>query len=455
MKAPALIPLFLLFATLATRAENQVWSDSKRSGAYGNFSGTWSETGETWADSKGSDLVAFKGDSTAFFGGNGQIPASPEGEFTVTLDGAQSAGGIRQVSLGAGNYTLSEGSINITSPNGVRVDQGTFTINSTLLCDRDLIIYLSATKPDAVLVLGGDNHELKNGSVCLNGNPGVVRLTSATALGRGSGSLELLSNPKNDSADTLDINGLTVKQGRTLLNRVPGEGTAALVNNHPVEPATFQDNIRLRVDTLLAFGGTGAGLTLTGLIDGDGVLYTTGPSSVTLTNFNTYSGGTVIGEGSTLVLDGRSESATGTGPITVRGRGTLAGTGVKVAVAGPVVTAAPESTISPAGKGAGKLILNGGLDLEKGGTIAFDLGNNTTTTDALVIGDGAEFKGAVGPGPVTFAFTRKAALAGSYVLIDFTGAKPVGLDVAAFKAAGVPGKFRLSGNKLEFSPSSH
>jgi hypothetical protein len=465
------IPLLGVLAGLAApsiMAAPQVWSDSKKAGAFSNFSGTWDETSENWtvpparsgdrATANGS-LTNWQADSVAWFGGNGAIAATPDGSFTVTVSGAHSAAGIRQVRDGTGEFTLEGGTLSITGPNGIRVERGTLTVNSSVAAASTLILYLMAADEGSTLVLGGENMDIKSGSVCLNGSPGIVRLTNASALGRGKGSLELRSNPKNSAADTLDLNGLTVTQGRTLDNPQVGEGTARLVNDHATEEATFTDGIHLRSTTLLAFGGTGAGLVLSGTIAGDGTLITTGTTTVTLTKTNIYTGGTTISEGSTLLAAGSSSAPTGKGEVTIEAGGTLASEEGKVAVIGPVTTVAGTSGLAPGATSAakvgaaGQLNLEGGLNLAEGGTIFFDLGATVATSDLIKIASGTTFTGAKAPGGITFKFTKAGALARSYVLIDFTGATTSGIQPAMFKAEGVSGNFQLNGSKLEFYPT--
>lgn len=443
-------------------AANQVWSSSAGKGDLTNFSGDWDLSTANWSDT-GADtgrLGVWQSENIAFFGGDGSSAADPDGEFTVTLDDTQVVSGVRQIKGGSGNFTLTGGALNVIKPNGIRADRGVFTINSPIMVEKTLILYLFAIEEDAVLVLGGDNVDIKSGSVTIAGNPGTVRLTNANALGQGHGSLELLSDLKSDTAATLDINGLSVKQGRTLVNTQAGAGMPRLVNENATQSAEFQDGIQVRENIPLGFGGSGAGLELSGAINGTGVLATVGTGAVTLSFNNSYSGGTLVASGSTLYLEAAA-SATGTGAVTIQDGGALETKAGKVEIPGKLIAAGPGSGIAPGAKepkgrghAAGKLILKGGLDLAEGGTFFFDLGNNSSVTDQIVLA-GGEFTAPTQAGTVTFEFNRVNTLGGSYTLIDFGDAPVTGLNLAAFKANGVPGVFRLNGSKLEFSPSAH
>lgn len=466
---PPLLSALAVLAASSVFAGPQVWNNSTKPGSFSNFSGTWDTSSENWSaplprptdrPASTGTLFPWQSDSLAWFGGNGAIAASPNGNFTVTVDGAVSTAGLRQIRDGSGEYTLTDGTISITGPNGIRVERGTLTVNSSVACDRNLILYLMAAGEGSTLVLGGDNLEIKSGSVCLNGNPGIVKLTNAGALGSGNGkgSLELRSSTKNSAADTLDLNGLTIKQSRTLDNPQVGEGTARLINDNASAEATFVDKIHLRSNTLLAFGGNGAGLTLSGVIGGEGTLTTTGTTTVTVTNTNTYIGGTTIGEGSTLLAASSTNSPTGNGEVSVNPSGTLASETGNVVILGLVTTGDPTSGLAPGATPSsktgvgGQLTLNGGLNAANGATIYFDLAA-ASATDLIKIPAGATFTGPKAPGAITFRFNKSGQLGRSYVLIDFTGATANDIQPALFKAEGVAGTFVVNGTKLEFQPA--
>jgi autotransporter-associated beta strand protein len=302
----------------------QVWNTSTTANTVQNSSGVWDSTSLSWSAAPSSGtLAAWADGNLAWFGGDNVAGHTlNSGDFTVTVDGAKSATSVRQIANGLGNYTLTGGTINISTASGLRVDQGVFTINSTITANAGLALYLNATAADSVLVLGGNNTGLSD-PIIVSSGLGVVKLTSATALGSGSGNnLRIQSNATNGTAGTLDINGLTISQGRALINDIAGTGTARLINSNTNSVATFANGIFLNANSL-AFGGDGAGLILSGFISGSGVLRTTGTSVVTVTRTNnTYSGGTVVDSG-TLLIDGNA----GTGAVSVGAAGTLGGSG--------------------------------------------------------------------------------------------------------------------------------
>nr|WP_319399821.1 autotransporter-associated beta strand repeat-containing protein [uncultured Carboxylicivirga sp.] len=106
----------------------------------------------------------------------------------------------------------------------------------------------------------------------------------------------------------------------------------------------------------------------------------TGAGSWTLTNSNTYSGGTTIEEG-TLIVANTTGSATGTNSIWVEANGSLAGAG---AITGQV-TVANEASLHPGPtSGLGTLTIYNNLILETGSTCYFKVNASTGTYDQIV-----------------------------------------------------------------------
>jgi len=88
-----------------------------------------------------------------------------------------------------------------------------------------------------------------------------------------------------------------------------------------VDITTAVDQAGVIVNTEGAYTFTGAGT-----ITGGGELYKTGGGSLTITNANTFTGGTIINQG-TLIAHNTSGSATGPGDLEIRNGGTLSGDG--------------------------------------------------------------------------------------------------------------------------------
>jgi len=143
------------------------------------------------------------------------------------------------------------------------------------------------------------------------GNGGLITIGKDSA--GGDGRIMLFGNSK------LDISFHHLSSGVTI-GSLQGEGTVFLGAN------------------TLAIGSNNLSTTFTGKIrnggsfgGNNGAFVKIGKGSLTLTNANTYGGGTTVSRG-TLLVTNRNGSATGVGPVQVIG-GTLGGNGI---IAGPV-----------------------------------------------------------------------------------------------------------------------
>jgi autotransporter-associated beta strand protein len=132
---------------------------------------------------------------------------------------------------------------------------------------------------------------------------------------------------------------------------------------------------------LSSMNTNGAGdQTFSGQLSGYGTFYrwnnTAAPGSggrTILTASNTYSGGTIVSDG-TLLVNNPTGSGTGTGTVTVHSQGVLGGTGT---IGGAVVVTNGGSI--GAGTSVGTLTLTNGLSLSAGGTNIWELAANSTS----------------------------------------------------------------------------
>jgi hypothetical protein len=144
----------------------------------------------------------------------------------------------------------------------------------------------------------------------------------------------------------LDINSVTFGTGAGIHSGMTINGTGTLT----VEATTANGNTLGNGITVNTGGGNNAintavvldndqtwtvtdptsTLTLGGQVSGAHMLSTAGSGVVALSNAtgNTYTGGTSVGGTSTLLISNSSNSATGTGSLTVNGGATLAGNGI-------------------------------------------------------------------------------------------------------------------------------
>ena len=129
-------------------------------------------------------------------------------------------------------------------------------------------------------------------------------------------------------------------------------------------------------------GGAGANTEFDGIIK-DGTVGTvsltkTGAGTLTLTNANTYSGGTIV-SGGTLLVNNSGGSATGSGTVTVAGGGTLGGNGI---ISG-AVTVNSGGTLTP-GNPLGTLTIANSLTLSSGSACIMAVSHNGHTNDQIV-----------------------------------------------------------------------
>lgn len=112
-----------------------------------------------------------------------------------------------------------------------------------------------------------------------------------------------------------------------------------------------------------------------------------GTGTWTLTNANSYSGGTEVKDG-TLMVNNISGSATGTGDVVVKETGRLAGKG---SVSGKV-TVETGATLAP-GDGLGNLSVGAGVHVQTGAVLEIDFDKNTGLNDRLTANGGLVMDG--------------------------------------------------------------
>ncbi|MDD4992395.1 MAG: autotransporter-associated beta strand repeat-containing protein [Paludibacter sp.] len=97
----------------------------------------------------------------------------------------------------------------------------------------------------------------------------------------------------------------------------------------------------------------------------------------TLTNANTYTGGTTI-NGGTILVNNTTGSGLGTGAVTVNAGGVLAGSGIITGA----VTVNDGGALSP-GSGLGAFTVNNDINIAAGATLSVDINKSNSTNDLL------------------------------------------------------------------------
>jgi fibronectin-binding autotransporter adhesin len=408
-----------------------VWDTSTASG-FQNGNGTWG-TDNFWT-TNGTTLQAWNSANIAWFGGNGTTAASPSGNFTITVNGLQTANGVRQVSLGAGNFTLTGGTLSL--PDGaLRVDQGTLTINSVLTNTGGSVYHLNA-QAGTTLILGGNNTFTTTPQI-RGGAGGTVRLNHVGALGTSS-TVQFVNGSVN-----LDLNGLNIS-GKTI---TIDNGQTGFLTNTAATKSVWSGNVDLSVGTgTLRAGGTGAEVEISGIISGANALQSMDNGVLRLTGNNTYTAGNSVRAGSTLIV-GHTNALGAVSGTTFIGSSTLDLNGFDIGsrpvyfqqndsklVNDNTTTAAVHSgtlfmqfnrSNSQIG-GAGDLTLSGNITLASGSTT----GGGFTKAGAgkLTLSGSSNYTGSTTISAGTLAFDRVAALESSSgisiaagTVLDYTG----------------------------------
>ncbi|MDR2239913.1 MAG: autotransporter domain-containing protein [Zoogloeaceae bacterium] len=303
-------------------------ADTVGNGTMDGGAGDWSVSNANWTNAAGSANGVY--DQTAklvFAGSSGAVSVNSN----VSFKGVQFFTDGYTVNNGGGNIVLNDAT-------EFQVGQGNTTSAVTATINAVIEGAGGIVKTDlGTLELKGAN--TYSGGTAING--GVVAITSNANLGDASGALSF--------------------DGGTLRSAPLGVFASITMN---------------RAITLNAGGGTieaaAGGLYLTGVIDGVGALTKTGASIMLLEAANTYSGGTIINDGT----------------IQMGVNGTL-GTGALTVNAGMLELFGTNQTVGSL-SGAGGEITNNGS------------GTNTFTVNQTVAGD---YKGVISDGSFNPGFT--------------------------------------------------
>jgi autotransporter-associated beta strand protein len=285
----ALALAFFLTTPTALHAQTLTWDTSTTAG-FQNANGTWGTDNFWTATNSGTALAGWTSGATAWFGGNSLTAASPSGNFTITVSGTQTANTVRQIQNGAGNFTLTGGTLVLTG-NGVRADRGTFTVNS-VITNSAPTLQLYAAGPGGLLILGGNNTYTATSDI-RGVAGGTVRLNNAGALGTGS------SVQFSIGSVLLDLNGFNFS-GKTI---TVANSQTAFLGNSSATKSVWSGNVTLNTTGILRAGGTAAEVEISGAISGStGSLQSFDGGTLRLSGDNTYSGGTSVRDGSKLIV---------------------------------------------------------------------------------------------------------------------------------------------------------
>ena len=254
---------------------------------------------------------------------------------------------ITVVAGGTGTYTIN----GYTNGTGL-AQNGSVTASNTVVVTGDIIFNGVVSGSGMIVANIGTNNESRfaNGNNTWTGN---LLLTNDSTFKTVTGSMNTNNVVYVDVGSTFD----TFAQPLTIagLNDGPNGGGSVVPSG-----------------VLLTLGGSGS-YSFSGAITLGASLLMDGTGTQTLSGANTYTGSTVVSNG-TLVVNGSISN----GAVNVYG-GTLAGTGT---LYGP--TTVFGGTLSPSVDAViGTLTISNSLTLQAGGTLAVNINKTTATNDAI------------------------------------------------------------------------
>ena len=369
-----------------------------RGAMFGNLGGIFDVTGS-------GTTVTWSGELT------GGGPLIKSGPGTLTLSVAASGEGVAPQNSFTGGTIVNDGTLVLFGPSGgatitannVALGSGSVTLNGGTLrlfggglgdagagygtFSRPLIVPEGATATiltparytmsSSLSGSGTLNLEVNYVRGAMSGNwsafTGVINVTAAAqAPGSGVGEFRV-ANSSGYAGATIFLNdGAVITQSGS---GSPMEiGALAGTSGGTVGPGNSTSSGRsFRV------GWNNQDATFAGRILADGVNTVTkvGTGNWTLSGANTYTGGTVV-ENGTLTVNNSSGSGTGTGSVTVNSGATLAGNGT---ISG-ATTINSGATMSP-GTSIGTLTINNTINLAAGSTTFVEINKTSGTKDLL------------------------------------------------------------------------
>jgi len=272
--------------------------------------------------------------------------------------------------------------------------------------------------------LDGNGPEAGTGGSLILGASNALPVTTDLVFG--------FLTPSPSHNPELDLNGNNQQIGSLSMSstaNLPGNQSKFMIaNNDPNTTATL--TISGSKTPANPFGGiildnSGSGGTI--------ALVKSGPSTLTLSGSNTYSGGTMLDAG-TLVAANSAGSATGLGTVTLNG-GTLASEFPVGTIAGNVAAGSGPHAIAPGGLGnVGTLVLSGNLSLNGNSTLDFDVFGGSS--DLLQISGPLSVSGLP-----SIAIKATGTLSGPYTLATYGSSS---VNSSEFNVTGVPPGYTLT-----------
>jgi len=388
--------------------------------------------------------------------------ANPGGSTTSTIEfsgsGTTNVTGVIQNGFANGITAIAKSGSGLLTLSGPNTYTGLTQVNAGYL------------RLDSAGALGGGNLAIIQSNFAGGLNAVVELGTGNTAFTRAIGTAAGQVNLGGSSSNNINNGGFASVTGTSTVNLNGGgavtwgstgffQAGGALQLGSPNVAGTvdFQNGINLAGNrTITALNGSAAidGQVSGVIADGSGsrVLTKNGAGGLALTNANTYTGGTIVSEG-TLLINNASGSGTGTGAVTVASGAALGGgnaAGTEGFISGAVTV---NGSLRP-GNSIGTLTVTNDVTWNAGNAFVFELGTaaatqalantGSSTQDMLnLTGAGNDFLKGTGT-TFTFDFANTGAL-GFYKLVDWTSVAASGFANTDFAAtnlnSGLTGTF--------------
>jgi len=384
------------------------------------------------------------------FAGSGTLVKQAAGTLTVNSTNSSYAG---SVIIGGGAITLGTGAA-LNTGSLMLTNGGTFNLppsTPSYAYPGNINVPASQTgtisSPGLANSLGGNLSSGNSSSVLYLSSGVSFSGTTSSQFDSFTGTINILAggtlrfspnssgNTYGSLIPTFAVNGTLQPRngGNTVrLGKISGNGTVA----GPQSSAGSGN-------TTYQIGGANVDATFDGVVSSNSalagslvILQKVGTARLMLKGNSTYTGGTVVSNG-TLMVNNVAGSGTGSGTVTVRSGATLGGSG---SISG-TTTVENGATLTP-GDSVGTLTFGGALTVQSNATNVFELG---TTSDQVVVSGTLSAAGRInviavagfGPGTYTLFMSSGGLTVGSLSL----GSLPAGCNYALNTAT--PGQIKL------------
>ena len=389
--------------------------------------------------------ITFKHTETAYaFSPNikGTVSIAQIGSGRTILSGANTFSGSTTISGG----TLAAGAVNVLSANSaIFINKGTLDLagyNQTV-GDLDSYNFGTGENDSGTVLLGGAtltnlNRVTNNWAGALTGNGTLVKKGSATMNWYGANTFTGFLQ--------IDAGTLSARTENTLsanaVVHVASSATLALESSQTIAGLSGSGGVSIGSSKLTIAQATDT--TFSGTITGRGEMVKTGNGTLTFSGSKTGNGATSVNSGKLFVNGSLGNTA-----VTVKLAATLGGSG---SIGG--LTTVQSGGHLAAGASLGTLTFTGGLTLNTGAFLDFELG---TSSDKIRVSGGT----LTGPGSGTLTvnlFDSGGFTAGTYTLIDATGATLTSIGATNFELgtviAGYNFSFSQSGKLLQLTATA-